>query len=724
MLSSGLRALAAFVIVALLTPVVAVVVILGASIFLPLPATLPTATPGRESRVSRVLDAAGTEIASFREFETSIPVQPADVPQVLKDAVVAVEDRNFYDHGGIDVRAAIRALFADVRSGEIVQGGSTITQQYVRNVFEEVGTEQSLGRKIREAILAAQIDRQMSKDEILFDYLSRIYFGEGAYGVGAAAETYFRKPVSELTLSESALLASVIPAPSVYSPRVDPATAEQRRKATLDVMLEERLIFPRQHSEAMAETVWLMANGEPPGLATRVFPPRAQESAEPWFTDYVRVWLQQNLPGCSSQSCDILYQGGLQIETTLDPRIQAMAREEILAQVDGNDPSLQMAIASVEPPTGFVRALVGGRDYAVSQVNTALGELGGGVDRQPGSAFKPFVLAAAFEVGIAPTATYSGSPCETPDGQVIENYGGARFGTLSLRAATESSVNAVYCRLILDVGVEETMEMASRLGLSMPAYDPSVYGASVALGAVGASPLEMASAFGVFANGGRRAAPTPVLRVTDADGNVLIDNTGAADAADQVIGPDIADNVTDVLRGVLTDGTAADNGIDRPAAGKTGTTDDNFNAWFVGYTPTLSSAVWMGYLDVERPLQNINGVRNVDGGTLPAATWQTYMTRALEGVPVTEFNQPVPIADQADAALRRQRGGFGPGPQLVPAEPPGGGPREIVVAPPVAQLPTSTTEPEPTTTTTRPGATPPFTLFPRPTIPTTPTTGP
>ncbi len=722
-MSSALRGVAAFVIVALVTPLVSVAVVLGASIFLPLPATLPTATPGRESRVSHVLDAAGTEIASFREFETSIPVQPADVPQVLKDAVVAVEDRNFYDHGGVDVRAAFRALFADVSSGEIVQGGSTITQQYVRNVFEDVGTEQSLSRKIREAILAAQIDRQMSKDEILFDYLSRIYFGEGAYGVGAAAETYFRKPVSELTLSEAALLASVIPAPSAYSPRVDPATAEQRRRLTLDIMLQERLIFPRQHSEAMADTVWLMANGEPPGLATRVYPPQVQASAEPWFTDYVRVWLQQNLPGCSAQSCDILYQGGLQIETTLDPRVQAVAREEILAQVDGNDPGLQMAIASVEPPTGFVRALVGGRDYAASQVNTALGALGGGVDRQPGSAFKPFVLAAAFEVGISPDATYSGSACETPDGQIIENYGGARYGTLTVRSGTERSVNGVYCRLILDVGVEETMEIASRLGLSMPAYDPAVYGASVALGAVGASPLEMASAFGTFANGGRLAAPTPVLRVTDADGNVLVDNTEAADAADQVIGPDIADNVTDVLQGVLTDGTAADNGIGRPAAGKTGSTNDNLDAWFVGYTPTLSSAVWMGYLDVERPLQNINGVRNVDGGTIPAATWQTYMTRALEGVPPTEFNEPVPIADQADAALRRQRGGFGPGPQFVPAEPPGAGTLEAEAPPPVAQFPTSTTE-APSTTTSVPGTTPPFTLFPRPTIPTTPTTRP
>ncbi|CAN5159826.1 hypothetical protein BH18ACT4_BH18ACT4_06520 [soil metagenome] len=395
-MSNVLRTVAAFLLVALATPLVCAAVILLASLFLPLPATLPEAQPGLESRISHVLDAAGNEIAAYREFENSIPVEADDIPDVLKNAVIAAEDRKFSEHGGVDLRATLRALLADVQSGEVVQGGSTITQQYVRNAFEEVGREQSFSRKLREAILATQIDRELSKDEILFNYLSRIYLGEGAYGIGAASETYFRKPVTELTLSESALLASVIPAPSRYSPRVDPALAEQRRVEVLDTMLDEDLIFPEEHAAAAAERVWLMTNGEPLGPATRVWPAQQQQSLEPWFTDYVRVWLVGNLPGCTAEACDILYRGGLTIETTLDPRMQVAAQEEVAAQMEGNDPGLQMAIASVEPSTGLVRALVSGRDYAASQVNNALGALGGGSDRQPGSAFKPFVLAAAF----------------------------------------------------------------------------------------------------------------------------------------------------------------------------------------------------------------------------------------------------------------------------------------------------------------------------------------
>ncbi|CAN5159870.1 hypothetical protein BH18ACT4_BH18ACT4_06530 [soil metagenome] len=321
-------------------------------------------------------------------------------------------------------------------------------------------------------------------------------------------------------------------------------------------------------------------------------------------------------------------------------------------------------------------------------------------------------------MGIQPEATYSGSTLQLADGTDIENYGGASYGTLTVRQATENSVNAAYGRMILDVGVEQTMEMAGRLGVSMPPYDPSVYGAAVTLGVIEASPLEMASAFGVFANGGRRAPPTPVLRVSDSEGNVLLDNSQIADDAEQVIGQDVADNVTDVLRGVLTEGTAAGKGLDRPAAGKTGTTDDNGNAWFVGYTPTLSTAVWMGYLDANLPLVGINGVRGgITGGSIPASAWQSYMTKALEGVPVTEFNQPVPIAPQVDAALRRQRGGFDPGPQILPAEPPPGGPYEGSVPGPVARAPvapTTTEAPTTTTTSTTPRfpTTTPFTLFP------------
>jgi penicillin-binding protein 1A len=365
-----------------------------------------------------------------------------------------------------------------------------------------------------------------------------------------------------------------------------------------------------------------------------------------------------------------------------------------------------MALAAVEPPTGFVRAMVGGRDFNYSQNNNAIG-----YGRQPGSSFKPFVLATAFEEGIPPTKVYSGDPFTAPGGFPIRNAepGG---GSYTLRSGMVHSVNAVFARLILDVGVDKTMEMAQRLGVDMPAYNPD-FGASVALGAIEVKPLQMAAAYGVFANHGKRAPATPVLQVTDSAGKIIVDNSKAADDAKPVISSAIADNVTDVLKGVLTEGTAAGKDLgERPAAGKTGTTDSFANAWFVGYTPTLSTAVWMGHLDCGAGpacrMQGINGVGNVYGGTIPASTWQHFMKRALDGVPVTEFAEPPPIQTFADDAKRAQRHGFDPGPRRYPSGPPGGGPYEVEATPPEAVAPatttstTSTTIVTPSTPTTKP----------------------
>ncbi|MDP1820947.1 MAG: transglycosylase domain-containing protein [Acidimicrobiales bacterium] len=703
-----MKMLAATAVVAVLTPLTSVGVVLAAYLFLPLPAHLPDRAPPNASQISRVYDLAGTEIATFKQFETSIPVTKADIPEVLKQAVVAAEDRNFYSHGGVDVRGTLRALVADVRNRGLRQGGSTITQQLVKNTTQN-GDEQSIQRKVREAILASQLDRSMEKDDILFEYLSVIYLGEGAYGAPAAAQTYFRKSVRDLTLSESALLAGVIPAPSRYSPRVDPATAEQRRLLVLDAMLEEDMIDQTIHDVAVTETVWLAANGAPPGPATVVYPPETQQSSDPYFTDYVYKWLIAHLPGGEDQ----IYEGGLRIETTLDPAQQAAAQAEVAEFLDGTSPDLRTSMVAVEPPTGYVRAFVSGRDFATDQVNYALGANsaggvnGGGSGRQPGSAFKPFVLAEALGAGVTPEERYSGSTFVIDADNTIENYGGERYGSLDLRTATWKSVNTVYGRLILDVGVDKVMALAKQMGLTgVRDYDPKVHGASVALGVEDVSPLDMASAYGVFAARGLRAEPTPVLRVTDRDGNVLIDNSQPA--TNRVLPETVADNVTNILEGVLTSGTAAGRGLDRPAAGKTGTTQENVDAWFVGYTPTLSTAVWMGYQNADdgdpatfdkKYLTGIKGVRGVTGGTHPARIWQSFMRAALRNVPVTEFNEPAPIVAVADAAKVRARRGFEPGSRQLPAGIPGGA--DYVEEPPTpeADLPTTTTIEQPTTTT-------------------------
>ena len=699
MLLRGLRAVAAFAIVSVVTPITCVAVILAALIFLPLPATLPKPKPILESDVTHVLDKDGNEIAVFKHFETYIKLNPADIPQVMKDAVVSAEDKHFYDHGGVDVGATLRALWDDLRNQKTVQGGSTITQQYVKNAFTT--GERTIARKVREAILAGQLERAKTKDEILAEYLDTIYFGEGAYGLVAAAQTYFRKTVPQLTLSEAALLAEVIPAPSVYSPRVNAAVANQRRVQVLDEMLQTGKITQAQRDEAAAQNIWLAWTGDAPGPATLVYPPQQQQSSQPWFTQYVKNWLEAHLPGCQPGNCPLLDKGGLTVTTTLDPKVQLEAEDEINKTVGDDDPNLQMALVSVEPPTGYVRAMVGGRDFT-DQNNYAIG-----YGRQPGSSFKPYVLATAFEEGIQPTKVYSGDPF-TKYGTTINNAepGG---GSYTLRDGMIHSVNAVYARLIDDVGVDKTMQMAQRLGVDMPAYDPAKYGISVALGAIEVKPLQAAAAYAVFANHGKRAPATPVLQVVDASGKVIVDNSHAADEAKPVISDVVADNVTDVLRGVLTQGTAAGKDLgDRPAAGKTGTTDDFGDAWFVGYTPTLSTSVWMGYKDCRCPMHNINGVRSVFGGTIPASTWQHFMKRALDGVPVTEFAEPPPIQTFADDAKRAQRHGFDPGPRRYPSGVPGGGPYEVDATPPEAVAPatttstTSTTIVTPSTPTTKP----------------------
>ena len=682
------KAFALLVVAAVVVPVLTAGTVLASFLFLPLPASLPEPRQGVNAQVSRVYDINGHEIGQFRQFEITDPVQPEDIPEILKQALVAAEDRRFYEHGGVDIRGTLRAIWTDVREGGAVQGGSTITQQYVKEAF--VGSERSLSRKIREAVLASQLDRTMDKDEILFRYLDRIYFGEGAYGIGAAAQTYFRKSnLHELTLSEVATLVGLIPAPSFYEPRGNAEGAENKRQIVLRAMLETGAITQEQYDAALPYRVYYglpLPEGTP---VTNVFPREEQRSRYPYYLDYVRRYLEARL------GADALYNRGLQIYTTLDPRIQDAAVQEVAATLDGAPPEVEMALVSIEPGSGWVKAMVGGRDFYApgGQVNLALG---GSTGKQPGSTFKPFVLATALSQGVSPTKTYSGRNriCVTKD-YCPQNFGGASYGSLSLRQATAKSVNSVYVQLIRDVGVESTMELARTLGLGTYKYKPEVHGYSIALGAGETTPIDMASAYGVWAARGMRAEPTPIRRVLDSEGNTVEDNTKPKSR--RVLDESVADTMNDVLQGaLLPGGTAAGRGIGRPAAGKTGTTNDNTNAWFVGYTPQLSTSVWIGRRDDQRPMGAVKGVRAVTGGTWPARTWQAFMKRALDGAPVAEFNEPAPITRVADDARREARKGFDVGERRRPAPADDGGDLAEEPPPPTVEPPTTTT----TTTTT------------------------
>jgi penicillin-binding protein 1A len=686
-----LKALALLVVTAVVVPVATAGTVLASFLFLPLPASLPEARATVDSQVSRVFDSTGAEIAQFRKFEITQPVKPEDIPLVVKQAVLAGEDKRYYQHGGVDLHGTLRALWADLRSGHTVEGGSTITQQYVKNTY--VGAQRSLSRKIREAVLASQLDRTYSKDEILFRYLDQVYLGEGAYGVGAAAQTYFHKRVNDLTLSEAATLAGLIPAPSYYEPRGNPAGAEFKRQTILKKMLDARFITQAQYDAALPFHVYYGLPVAPGTPITNVFPREQQRWRYPFFTDYVRAYIE------ARYGEDALYNKGLQIHTTLDPNMQQAAEQEIARTLSGTSRPLEMALVSVEPGSGYVKAMVGGRDFYApdpkAQVNLALG---GTFGMQPGSTFKPFVLAEALEQGVSPDKTYSGRSPQTVGDHVFTNFGNENFGNLTLRDATKHSVNTVYVQLLRDVGVEKTMDLARRLGDARSVYKPGAYGLSVALGAVEASPLDMASAYGVWANRGLRADPTPIVRIVGSDGHVLEDNVKPKTT--RVMKEELADTMNDILQGPLSPGgTAGGKGIGRPAAGKTGTTDQNMNAWFIGYTPQLSTAVWMGHNDGNHELGDVKGVRAVTGGTWPARTWQAYMKRALQGAPVVPFNQPAPITEVIDDAKIQARKGFDVGQRRSPSAPDDGGNLDQELPPPSVEPPTTST----TTTTTIPG---------------------
>ena len=727
------------------------ITVLAGLIFLPLPATIPIPKAKPAILPTIIYDRFGNQIATLKQFDTNIPVTQAEIPQVLKEAVIADEDRNYYHHGGVDLRGLVRALWADLRNRSPVQGGSTITQQYVKLAY--TNQQRTIVRKVREAILASQLARQASKDDILYRYLTLVYFGDGNYGIGAAAENYFHIPVSQLNASQAAVLAGLIPAPSARAPRENLSAAENYRELVLKKMLQQGYLTPAQYQSALAQKLALASTGQVPAGSTVVYPYQAGVTSYPDFVDYVTRWLLQRFPAQE------VYSGGLRVQTTLDPAVQNAALAAVHQTLAGTKDPLEMAMAAVEPSTGFVTAVVGGRDFGgqgpYAQDNLAIGGCdpvpiktaniavsatcwsgnsisGGTPGRQPGSSWKPFVLATAFEQGVQPTARYSAPGvyqipgCKVLPGQqastcqVHNDEPGSVIGSETLAQATAASTNTVYAQVAPQVGCPNVATTAKRLGIDSAYYStpPFYYCSSYALGEVDVSPLNMASAYGVFANHGQRAAPTPILEIVDAQGKVLVNNINPLPSTSSELPANVADNVTNVLQGVITGGTGTAAQLGRPAAGKTGTTSNYTNAWFAGYTPTLSAAVWMGNADSQaKPMGVVKGVYPVYGGTWPALTWRNFMTAALAKVPATPFNQPAPITPpQAAPALQLRAppatASVEPGAPGSVAPTPPGGPYRVPAPTPVAPPPaTTTTEPGQATTTTVPSGGPPNTPF-------------
>ncbi|HEY3240027.1 MAG TPA: transglycosylase domain-containing protein [Acidimicrobiia bacterium] len=689
------------VVIVVLVALVAGTTALATYVFMPLPVNLPEERLQPERQASTVFALDGTPIGQFRGVETQVEVSPENIPDTIRRAVVAAEDHRFFKHRGVDWEAIGRAVHADVKAGKTVQGASTITQQLIRNLY--TGSERTIGRKAKEALLAIQAERVYSKEDILARYLNTVYLGESTFGVEAASQSYFRKPAKDLTLSEAALLAGVIPAPSVYSPRANPELAEQRRILVLDLLARYRMATPDEVAKARAEM-------------PVVHPPPKVETQYPWFMDYLRVYLL-NVKGYTAQQ---VYGGSLRIETTFDPRLQAAAEAAVRRLDKPKDP--EAAVASIEPQTGYVRAIVGGRNWDASQVNLALGRLGGGSGRQAGSSFKPYVLAKAFESGMTPDKRYRAPSCVRPRGfdKPVCNYGGSGYSSLDLRTATWKSVNTVFAQLIADVGVKPTAEMALRLGIKGIDLNAKQYGV-LALGTQETSVLEQASAYGVFANHGVRVEPTPVLRILDVKGETLEDNRQPD--GKRVLSEPVADNVTAVLQGVVQKGTARRADIGRPAAGKTGTSENWENAWFVGFTPTLATAVWMGYPNANRTMANVHGVDHVVGGSLPSMIWHDFMIEAVkdvEPIPFTVAAPLLPSRAEAEAKARvvaekrlSEREGFDIPPARTAEDLPPGGPLWAPAPKPNAKAPPAQARPT-TSSTEPPSASQPNTEAPPP----------
>ena len=569
--------------------------------------------------------ADGSLLGSIPAERNRQPVKAEGMSLWIRKATIAVEDRRFFAHGGVDIEGIARAAVADIRAGEIVEGGSTITQQLVRNLY--ISRERTVQRKVKEACLATKLDGAWTKHRILTTYLNQVYYGNHAYGIEAAAQTYYSKPAKELNLAQSALLAGLTQAPSLYDPFTTPARALARRAVVLRAMLETAVISKREHDLGLAAKLALRRGR----LYSRI--------REPYFFGYVRDKLIE------AYGPEIVRSGGLQVYTTIVPRYQRLAEKAIRDTMNQpTDPAA--ALISISPRTGAIRAMTAVIPNRPKNEFNLLSQ----ARRQTGSTFKTFVLTAAVEMGINPDSTYYVSApftyqvhpagnCEDGSWWCVHTYANDYYGWSSIRSATIRSDNAVYAQLTLDVTPKKVAETARRMGVRSQLDVGGAYVPAIGLGSIAVSPLDIASGYATLAAGGVYAEPMAIRRVVLASGREDTTAGWGVPKRRRAISEGTAAVVTRILEQNVQSGTGTRAAFGRPAAGKTGTNEEHADAWFAGYTPDLATTVWLGYTRGEIPMENVHGIA-VSGGSFPAEIWRLFMEPALEGTEAAPFPEP------------------------------------------------------------------------------------
>ena len=557
---------------------------------------------------SQIYDIHGNEIANIHAAENRRPIGINEIPKNLQNAFIAVEDNRFYDHIGIDPRGIVRAIWANIRGRTVTEGGSTITQQLAKNAY--LTQDRTLKRKVQEVFLALQLERQYTKQEILELYMNQIYFGQGAYGVQAAARTYFGKDAKDLTLNECAMLAGIPKSPNYYSPVNNMDAATERKAVVLDQMVKYGYISDSEAAAAKKEPLHIAKNTNDGGKSAS------------YFVDYVLQQLAEKYGD------DAIYKDGLKIYTTIDMDMQAAAETAMKNLptyfTDANGiVQPQGALVAIDPHTGYIKAMVGGR--GTDQFNRATQAV-----RQPGSAFKPFVFAAALENKYTPESIIEDKPLKVGSWEP-QNYSRNFSGKVRLRDVVRWSLNVPTVRIAQDIGIDKAIFYAQEMGISTFVLDGATNDRNLAtaLGGMtrGVTPLELTSAYGTFANRGIHVKPVAILRVVSRTGKVLEE---AERKEKSVMSADNAAALTAMLEDVIRRGTGTRANIGRPAAGKTGTTSDYHDAWFVGYIPDLVAGVWIGN-------DSVSDLHGMSGGMTPAVIWQAFMQKALAQMPIRSF---------------------------------------------------------------------------------------